>query len=240
MTTFTGCIGPSDKKIVDKFTDFVNMFPTEDLTVLYDKEGNQSDLKDGDLGTWKISTFNYLTTAKGFEEIGVLIRFNKNTKQANGTFLKRITKNEEVIENREYPIYYDRGKFHFEDENIEESLVEELENFKMMYEFVSIGREYLDTLEAETISYNGNVPLYGASYKLTSEDINIKKIKEIYPNIHMDEDNLILDLSSSGNPWDTNNYISISIHLDDKYENYLTAMMSFDNGDDLKEINSGE
>lgn len=53
MITIAGCSNtfnkPSDKEIVDKFTDFVNMFPTEDLTVLYDKEGIRSDLKVDDL-----------------------------------------------------------------------------------------------------------------------------------------------------------------------------------------------
>ena len=229
MTTFTGCIGPSDKKIVDKFTDFVNMFPTEDLTVLYDKEGNQSDLKDGDLGTWVLSSYKYSRSDRGRERIGVVIWFNRNTKEANGTFFKRITKNEEVIENREYPIYYDKDGLHFSDENIEQDLIEELDNFKMMYEYISIGRKYLNTLEAKDFYYNGEAPLYGVRYKLTSEDINIKKIKELYPNIPIDEDNLSLSLEGRGDDWETTNNFTIDIHLDSNADNYITSMMSFDN-----------
>ena len=229
MTTFTGCIGPSDKEIVDKFTDFVNMFPTKDLTVLYDKEGDTSDLEDGDLGTWVLSSYKNLTTEKGDEMIGIVIWFNRNTKQAEGNFLKSITKNEKVIEEIEYPVYYDKDGFHFLDKNIETDLIKELSDFKMMYEYISITREYLDNLESKRIFYNGEVPLYGASYKLTSEDENIKRIKELYPDITMDEDNLSLYLEGVGDDWETTNNFFIKIYLDSKSDNYISAMMNFNN-----------
>ena len=229
MTTVTGCIGPSDKKIVGKFTDFVNMFPTEDLTILYDKEGDASELEDGDLGIWTISSSKYLRSEKGRERIGVVIWFNRNTKEAKGTFSKSITKNEKVIEDIEYPIYYDKDGLHFSDKNIEAPLVKELDDFKMMYEYISIGRKYLNTLEPKDFYYNGAAPLYGVRYKLTSEDINIKKIKELYPNIPIDEDNLILSLEGRGDDWETTNNFTIDIQLDSNDDNYMTAMMSFDN-----------
>ncbi|VYU40677.1 Csa1 family protein [Clostridium tertium] len=244
MTTITGCSNvfnrPSDKEIEGKFGEFVNMFPIEDLTVLYDKDGNRSNLKVDDLGTWLISTDKYSRSEKGREIIGIDIRFNRNTKESKGRFYKTIKNGEDVIEDIEYPIYYDKEGFHFIDENLEESLVEELSNFKMMYEYLSVGREYLDTLKAKEFYYNGEVPLYGATYKLTTEDKNIKKIKELYPEMTMDENNLTLDLEGHGTLWTTTGYVTFNIFLDDKHNNYFTAMMAFEKSDEFQESISGK
>ena len=216
------------------------MFPTEDLTVLYDKNGNGSDLKAGDLGTWELSTFKHSTSEKGRERVGVSIGFNRNTKEGKGTFFKSIVKDKEFIEDKEYPIYYDENGFHFVDENIEASLIEELSNLKMMYEFISIGREYLDTLKAKEFYYNGEVPLYGATYKLTAEDKNIKKIKELYPDMTMDENNLTLDLEGHGTLWRTTGDVTLNIFLNDKHNNYFTAGMSLKSSNEIEESISGE
>ncbi|WP_156626756.1 Csa1 family protein [Clostridium tertium] len=244
MISITGCSNvinkPSDKEIVGKFAEFVNMFPTEDLTVLYDKNGNGSDLKAGDLGTWQLSSYKYSISEKGDEKIGVIIRFNRNTKEAKGIFIKSVIKDEETIEDIEYPIYYDKDGLHFVDKNMEASIVEELSNFKIMYEFISIDREYLNTLKSKDIFYNEEVPLYGATYKLTAEDKNIKKIKELYPDVVMDENNLILDFMGNGTPWKTTSYLSLWIRLDDKNNNYFKANMSFKKSDTSENVSSEE
>lgn len=109
-----------------------------------------------------------------------------------------------------------------------------------MYEFISIGREYLDTLKVEEIYYNGEVPLYGATYKLIAKDENIKKIKELYPDVVMDENNLILELMGNGTPWNTTSYLSISIRLDDKNNNYFNANMSFKKSGEPEDMISEE
>ncbi|MGL4655228.1 MAG: hypothetical protein ACRCWM_04985, partial [Sarcina sp.] len=77
MTNIIGCIGPSDKKIENMFNDFIEIFPSEDLSFLYDKEGEVSSTdgktklnenKDiatasglgiGDKGAWTLSSYIY-------------------------------------------------------------------------------------------------------------------------------------------------------------------------------------
>ena len=241
MTTITSCSSkPSDKEIEGKFGDFVNMFPTEDLTVLYDKDSSGSDLGVDDLGTWILSSYLDTSDEDKSKTSGVVLEFNRNTKQAKGTFYIRLYKDKDVIEDMEYSIYYDKDGIHLVDDNIEESVVEELSKFKIMYEYVSVGREYLDTLKAKEFYYNGEVPLYGATYKLTSEDKNIKKIKELYPEMTMDENNLTLDLERHGTLWRTTGYVTLKIFLDDKHNNYFTASMSLKNSDEFNKTTRGE
>ena len=252
MTQTIGCIGGgsseekdgklSDSEIVDKFNDFLPMFPSDDLTFLYDKEGGTSstevniineteaessseveDSEPTDKGTWVISS--YLYTEK--EKQGVVLRFNKNTREATGNFIL-----EKEEKESEYPIYYDKGKMHLIDEDTSIEVKEKLEDFKMMYEFIELDRAYLDSLESTKIMYNPNVPLYDAKYKLDIKDKNIAKIKELYPELIVEDNNCILTLEGSGTAWKKTGYLNLRIRLDEKYNTYFTSSMSFQNSED--------
>lgn len=207
MTILTGCFRPSNKEIVDKFTDLITIFPTEDLSTLYDKETvNSSYLSDEDLGTWTISS--YLNTKNGEDrkKVGILLSFNRNTKESKGDLIVKNIENEEEMEN-EYPIYYDKDGIHFVDNNVDESVKQELANFKLPYNYINLKREYIDNLKDTRVYYNGEVPLYGITYKLESDDININKIKEVYPELPIDTDNVVLDFEGNGTLWKQASYL---------------------------------
>ncbi|MGL4655400.1 MAG: Csa1 family protein, partial [Sarcina sp.] len=104
---------------------------------------------------------------------------------------------------------------------------EQVEKFKMIYEFIELDREYLDELESTRINYNPNVPMFDASYKLKSNDENIDRIKELYPNLDVDENECELELHGSAEPWATNGWISMEISLEEIEGDYLLGMMSF-------------
>ena len=253
MTQITGCgssdpnnsNNPSNKQIVDKFNDFLTMFPSEDLTFLYDKDGSVSSIDGGyieggrglgteDKGTWTISSD--ITTEKSTKSVGVVLRFNKNTKKATGEFLFYENGGEKIIE---YPIYYDGSGIHLVEENVPNDIKEQLNNFKMMYEFIELDREYLDSLEVTKIMYNGNSPIFDAFYKLNKDDENIAKIKELYPNLIIDENNCALELYGRGIPWNSQGRLSLEIILDKERNAYFTSAMSFGKNENLDDVTQG-
>ncbi|MGL4654863.1 MAG: Csa1 family protein [Sarcina sp.] len=241
MTQTIGCVGGtnedggfkklSDSEIVDKFNDFIRMFPTEDLNVLYDKTGGEligeggltEDMssESGDKGTWVISS--YLDTDED-GTIGVLLRFDRNTRKAQGNFILRKGEDEE-----KYPIYYEDNKIHLVNEEIPTGDKEKFESFKMMYEFIELDRTYLDNLESTKIMYNPNAPIFDAHYKLEADDKNIKNIKEEYPNLIIDQNNTNLELHGSGKPWRKIGRVGMKIVLDKERSAYFSSYMSFDN-----------
>ena len=235
MTSFTGCNGPSDKEVVDMFNDFITMFPSEDLTFLYDKEGEVSsadgsslkqekgllnDLSLEDKGTWVISS--YLVTEQSTKSVGVVLRINKNTQKTTGDLFIDDGKAEVG-----YPVYYDEMGLHLIDEDVPKEIKEKLENFKMMYEFIELDREYLDDLESTKIMYNPNAPIFGANYKLESNDKNIAKVKELYPELVVDENNCALEFHGKGTPWDLRGRVYLKFILDENSNSYLTSSIVF-------------
>lgn len=237
MTQITGCMNkPSKKEVVDKFSDFLTMFPSKDMTFLYDKEGDRSNLDEGDLGTWVISSYKYLNDEKGKRKTGVVLPFNRNTKEAKGKLF--IEKDEEE---KEYSVYYDKEGIHLVDENVDESVKQELDSFKLMYEYISLNRAYLDSLSNSEVYYNGEVPLYDITYKLKEDDENIKKIKEIYPELSIDKDNISLVLEGDGTPWNTTSEMGVIIRVsEEKLYNSLSCSLSFRRSDRFKDFIEGE
>ncbi|MGL4654765.1 MAG: Csa1 family protein [Sarcina sp.] len=234
MTQVIGCGGNNltepkknltDKQVVDKFDSFIQMFPTKDLSVLYDKAGG-SGVKPDDKGSWYISS--YLYTEKGTKGAGVSINFDRNTRQAKGEFILRDNKDE-----FEYPISYENAKILLVDEeNTPDNIKEELADFKMLYEFIELDREYLDNnLQLVDTMYNPNAPIFTANYKFKDGDKNIAKIKEIYPKLIVDEQNCKLELNGKGVPWNTTGMLNTKIVLDKNRETYLVSYMSFAEGD---------
>ncbi|WP_366938281.1 Csa1 family protein [uncultured Clostridium sp.] len=108
-------------------------------------------------------------------------------------------------------------------ENIKNGLVK----FTIMYDFIELDREYLDNLKSTRIVHNPNMPLYDAVYNLKPNDKNIAKIKQIYPDLVVDEKKCTLELNANGRPWDTIGRVYLQINLDGKSNTYLTSTMSF-------------
>ncbi|MGL4106723.1 Csa1 family protein [Clostridium sp. LP20] len=246
MSQFVGCADKftqqKNKEILDKVSDFITMFPSNNLNFLYDKDGNPSNLEEGDLGTWIVSSFNHSTVEKGWQTTGVTINFNKNTREAKGNFLKTIHDTNDInkiIEKAEYPIYYDKDGIKFVDQTIESSVKEELAKFKMIFDYISLDRSYLEKLESKTI-YNGEVPVYDITYKLGDKDKNIQKIKEIYPDLPIDTNNINMTLAGDGIPWNTTSRVSLEIYLDDNHNNYFTSSLSFKGSGDFNNLIEGE
>ncbi|MGL4656647.1 MAG: Csa1 family protein [Sarcina sp.] len=223
---------PSEEEIVDKFNEFIDIFPSDDLSFLFDKEGHvssvdgeylsgSSDLHSGDRGNWNISS--YLYTEKSTKGEGISINFDRNTRKAKGVFL--IYGNEKEFE---YPIYYEKGKIYLVDEkNTPEDVKEKIANFKILTEFIELDRKYLNTLERVDTMYNANAPIFTVDYNLKQNDKNINKIKEIYPDLEVDENNCKLEFHGRGTPWSMTGLLDIKIVLDKDRENYLFTGMSF-------------
>lgn len=61
MTTVTGCSNTPNKKskeeIVGLFSDFMSVFQSDNYEFFYDKEGDRSNLPEGDLGSWVLTTY---------------------------------------------------------------------------------------------------------------------------------------------------------------------------------------
>lgn len=247
MTQVIGCGGsnsdgtkknPSEEEIVDKFNEFIDIFPSDDLSFLFDKEGHvssvdgeylsgSSDLHSGDRGSWIISS--YLDTKNNEELItfGVVLKFNRNTNLAKGNLILNKGENKS-----KYPIYYKNGEiFLVNEKSAPRNIKEQLDKFKIMYEFIELDRSYIDKLENVEIMYNSNAPIFNAIYKLKSNDKNVNKIKSIYPELVIDEENCSLNLYGRGTPWSTTGEIDLIINLDKNHQTYLTASMSFDESD---------
>ncbi|MGL4654767.1 MAG: Csa1 family protein [Sarcina sp.] len=239
MTQVIGCGGNNltepkknltDKQVVDKFDSFIQMFPTEDLSVLYDKAGG-SGLKPGDKGTWTISS--YLDTKNSQEDtsFGVVLWFNKNTHITKGNLISR-----KDDERSEYPIYYNDGEINLVDEsNVPIEIKNKLAGFRLLYEFIEIDKKYLENLKLVDTNYNSNAPIFDALYRLEPSDENIARIKEVYPMLIIDENNCTLELNGNGIPWNTKSGLDLSIVLDKDYNTYLSAAMRFGSSSVLEE-----
>ena len=110
----------------------------------------------------------------------------------------------------------------------------------MMYEFIELDRAYLDGLESTRMMYNPNAPIFDAFYKLEADDKNINNIKEAYPNLAIDENNVTLELQGKGTPWRTTGRVGMKIVLDKERNNYLISYMSFDESLDQEEEKNEE
>ncbi|MGL4655779.1 MAG: Csa1 family protein [Sarcina sp.] len=234
MTQAIGCIGSSEKKILNKFNDFITMFPTKDLTTLYDKEGGVSitngkklddvDIEEYDSGQWCISS--YVTENMNDEEkissSGVVLFFYKDEKKAEGDFIVQEGQKEE-----KYSIYYDEKGIHLINEDVPKEVKEKLADFKMLFEVVSLDKDYFNSLENTKVIEVKQAGKYGVNYKLNSDDMNIKKIKEVYPNLKVDEKNCKIELYSTGELWNTIGSADLNFDLDEKGDTSLSASLGF-------------
>ncbi|MGL4654425.1 MAG: Csa1 family protein [Sarcina sp.] len=239
MTQIIGCTdSEKERMILGKFNDFLTMFPSEDLTFLFDKEGEVSsvtgeslvsqggsELENGDLGSWRITS--YVNTRqeadKPISVFGIVLGFDKNSNRAGGNLVFRKGDREEL-----YPIYYDEGKLHLVEEDAPKYIKDGLSKFKIMYDFIELDKEYIiNDLKNTSLMHNLNAPIFNAHYKLENDEKNILKIKEVYPDLPMNEDDYSLVLEGNGTPWNVRSSVSLEIILDKESSTTLTSSMTF-------------
>ncbi|MGL4654780.1 MAG: Csa1 family protein [Sarcina sp.] len=237
MTHLTGCVISNDSSVVENFNEFLEMFPTEDLTLLYDKEGEtssingeklkgKSNLAEGDLGQWCISSSISIqeNVDTRYKRFNIVLWFDRESRSADGKLFFSDKDNDKY---EEYYIFYDEEGVHLDNENAPDYIKEGLSKFRLMYEYISLDKEYMKSLEMTGSRYNSNVPKFSAQYKLKPDDKNIAKIKELYPEIVVDEKNCTLRLEGDSAPWDTLGEMLLEISLDEERKTIFRSSMSF-------------
>ena len=227
MTLLNGCVESnknSEEEILSNFTDFIDMFPSEDLTYLYDKKGSGS-LEPNDLGTWVVDSYVNYREDGILKSYGVVIFFNKNLREARGKFLIKNIDTNTNIKKQEYLISYDKEEIHLLGEVTDKEVLNKFNKFKIMFEYISLDQEYISNLELDHKYYNAEVPIYGLTYKLLSDDKNINEIKEIYPEFKVEE--VKLEFEGDGYPNSTLGSETIVITLDKERNSYITASYGF-------------
>ena len=95
--------------------------------------------------------------------------------------------------NNEYIMFIDS-----EIDLTDKEVLNKFNKFKIMFEYISLDQEYISNLELDHKYYNAEVPIYGLTYKLLSDDKNINEIKEIYPEFKVEE--VKLEFEGDGYP----------------------------------------
>ena len=237
MTLLNGCVREdknSEEAILSNFTDFIDMFPSEDLTYLYDKEGS-GDLDKDDLGTWVVSSRVYYYEGDIRKSVGCNLFFNRNLREARGRFY--VSSRQLESENEEsYTIYYDKEGIHLLEEVNDEEILNKFNKFKMMFEYISLDQEYISNLDLVYKYYNYEVPIYGLTYKLPLEDKNINTIKQIYPEFRVEDNEVKLEFEGHADPTSTVGWETLRIPLDKERNAYIRASYGFNVSDSSLEL----
>lgn len=241
MTTVTGCSNKLEntsnrKAIQDEFTPFISLFPSNDLSILYDKDGNSKNLESNDLGTWVISSYVDTKENNSEKTEGIVLAFNRNVKKAHGFYIETIYKNGDTIEYK-YPIYLEKNELNFINGTDDSTLINKLQNSKILLQHLDLSEEYVNQLSVKNSRENEQIK--SIQYVLSEDDENIKALKLVYNNVTFPKDNIILSLESDGSLWDTTSGATLEILLDDKYENYITFSIRFSDSSYFDSILSG-
>ncbi|MGL4654772.1 MAG: Csa1 family protein [Sarcina sp.] len=181
----------SDAEVLERFTTFLDIFPNEDLSFLYEGERGI-----GGNGIWRVESSIY---EKG-NEIKAELYFDSEKREAKGELKIRTDEVDEEGYNitGQYPVYYSEGRIQLIDEKVPESVKRECENFKFINEFVELNSVYLKSLLKNNITYHGLQRHNKATYSLPKGDKLIEKIKELYPQLLIDEKECLLVLNGKG------------------------------------------
>lgn len=226
MSILSGC---GEEDIQSKFSEFIDMFPSESLTYLYEKEGN---IVGEDLGTWVVDSYIDYEEEGKLKGYGVVIFFNKNLKKARGNFYVY----KDATEKDAYPIEYDEEGLRFIEAVSNRDVRDKFDKFKILFELISIDREYLSTLEVQKSYYNPKVPSYGIKYKLPEGDKNLNKIKNAYPEFKVNLEDVTLELQGDGDPHNMHGNQMIIVELNKEEGIYLEASYGFNESEFSDEL----
>ncbi|MGL4654774.1 MAG: Csa1 family protein [Sarcina sp.] len=222
-----------DSEVISRFNGFMKMFPSKDLMFLYDKEGGEGgweNLDYGDKGTWKVSS-SFRSEDLG-KYVHIILGFNKNTGEARGNFFLEYNDREEAP----YPIYYDETGLHLVDDNVDDSVKEELDKFKFPIEVLSLDSSYLKSLKTLDVHYSFKPVSYRAKFRMKENDENMKKIKELYSELSIDEKECVLELQTDGRAWGVGSSIDLNLILDKNRDNTIGFSIGMDRSRDLEEV----
>lgn len=223
VTTVTGCSNTlkkeSKEEIEGLFSDFMSVFQSDNYEFLYDKKGGNSNLPEGDLGSWILTANMYHRDVDQDHMIGIQLIFNKNLRMCRGDF---------TIDDNKYPIFYENGKIGLIDQNTSLDVKDELSNFKLLFDIINLDEAYLHTLESKRYFYNYEVPLYGTSYYLPDDDKNREALKYAYTNFPHNAKEVVLEFEGTGNePWNTTSTTDLNVMFDTEGYNFFSASLSF-------------
>lgn len=207
-------------QIRNTFTEFIDMLEVDNLMFILgegnDKKNARGDEIEWDPGvneTWQISSSfeNY------DDSIDVTLYFDTGEKKAEGNVFVSTEEDDDEGYNITgwYSVYYDEEGLHLKDNNLPKSLKKKVEEFRFLNEFLDVDKEYINRLKPKRIYYSWQPKSYTAQYELSAKDRNIKKIKELYPDLKIDEKNLSLKFKTPDKEWDYGK--EVELFLDDKF-----------------------
>ncbi|NHM92579.1 MULTISPECIES: tandem-type lipoprotein [Staphylococcus] len=170
----------SEKKIKQSFNKSLKMYPIKNLEDFYDKEGfRDGEFDKNDKGIWVLNSEMAIQT-NGDEDLkskGMVLRINRNTRQAEGEYFISRFKNSSHKEEK-YPVKMVNNKI-IPAESIENKKVEkEIENFRFFVQYANF--KDLNSYGTGNFGYNPNVPSYSAEYQLSNDDYNVKQLRKRY------------------------------------------------------------
>ena len=181
MAMLSGC--GKEKEITDSFEKTLSVYPTPNLEDWYDREGYRDDNFDkNDKGMWILSSDMAIPKGSDLVSEGLVLKFNRNTKKAEGYFyIRKHYVKDDVPGTKEekYLVKMEKNKIIPTQDIQDEKLKRKIENFKFFSQYGNFKK--LSEYNKETSSYNPNVPSYSIEYQLTNEDDNVKKIRKRYP-----------------------------------------------------------
>ncbi|HDZ6332889.1 TPA: tandem-type lipoprotein [Staphylococcus aureus] len=173
-----------ETQIKKSFAKTLDMYPTENLEDIYDKEGyRDGEFEKDDKGTWLIrSEMKIQLKGENLESRGAVIEINRNTRTAKGNYIVR-----EVVEDsdgmthnhtKRYPVKMENNKMIPLKSIDDEKVKKEIEEFKF---FVQYGNfKELENYKEDEVSYNPEVPIYSAQYQLKNSDYNVEQLRKRY------------------------------------------------------------
>ena len=237
MTAITGCNSESRKEIEARFEGFVSLYPTNNLMDFYDKEGDRNHgFDENDKGTWIVRTSINRNQNDGLDTEGMVLRFNRNTRQATGNYFISTFSQKHGNTEIEYPVYYDEMGIHLMEDIEDEEVMDKIHKFKFLVEYISFENGYIQSLTLLDKRFNANVPLYNLTYQLISEDMNIEKIRQQY-DIDVDLQELPrLRFEGTGEgQWGHYNRRNVEFLIDEERSVYVDGSVSFGNSEGMRD-----
>ncbi|UXU58325.1 tandem-type lipoprotein [Staphylococcus agnetis] len=186
VLVLSGCDFMSNKnEIKESFNKSLEMYPIKNLEEFYDKEGfRDGEFDKNDKGTWILISKMAIRESKddALKVKGMVLRINRNTKQANGEYYTNMIKENKKgeIEDNEinYPIKLENNKIVPSKPINDEKIRKEIEDFRFFVQYAKFER--LDSYDLGDFDYNPNMPSYSAEYQLQNADYNVKQLRKRY------------------------------------------------------------
>ncbi len=181
MTTIlSGCTSKKKEEIEQSFDQVLALYPTKDLMDFYEMEGyRDEEFDEGDKGVWVLQS-SLSKMYKNDEPLimeGMVLYLNRNTQKAHGYYYQNKIKTPK-IEEKIYPITYDKQEIRLLEEVDDPELKAKIENFQFFVQYGDF--KNLGQYEHIRKMYNPNVPIYELEYQLENDDPNVQQLRQRY------------------------------------------------------------